>query len=96
MSRRSTDLAADYSSTHGLVLFPAASSSGQRRRRLTFLAIHLAVSAGLVWPSPPGLLGPAPVLGLPGPMTWSIGLLAVEFAALLWLYRSEKSARREA
>lgn len=79
----------------GLVLFPPGTSAVHKRRRLIFLAIHLLVAIGLVWPLPSLLRGPLPLLGLPAPMTWAIFLLATEFCALWWLFRGENDSPKD-
>jgi hypothetical protein len=74
----------------GLVFFPPDTPPGRRRRRLAFIAILVAAMLALLWPIYPLFAGVFPlILGLPLSLAWPVLWLAVVFAALVWLYRSE-------
>ena len=76
--------------TPGLELFPPGTPPAHRRRRLTFLAVWLMVSAMLVWPVYSWVAGPDPrILGLPLSFAWVIIALVIQFGALLWLSAHE-------
>ncbi len=74
----------------GLVLFPPGTDPAFRRRRTVFLAIYLVVAALLVWPvyTLAGRVFPL-ILGLPFALAWVVGVLAIMFGALLWLFHHE-------
>jgi hypothetical protein len=75
----------------GLVLFPPGTSPGKKRRRLTFMAVFLAIVASLVWPIYPLFSGIFPlILGLPLSFAWVVMSLAVSFVALVALYVTEE------
>ena len=60
------------------------------RRRKIFLALYILVTSLLVWPIFPAFSGIRPlILGLPLSLAWVVLALAVMFAALIWLYRTE-------
>ena len=74
----------------GLVFFKAQDSLSHRRRRWTFLALGILVTAMLVWPL--GLLGARVfplVLGLPFSIAWIVLALLIMFASLIWLFLNE-------
>jgi hypothetical protein len=74
----------------GLVLFPPDTPPRRRRQRLFFAAVLAMAALALVWPVYPLFSGIFPlILGLPLSLAWTVLWLAVVFAALVWLYRSE-------
>ncbi|MEM8929673.1 MAG: hypothetical protein AAGE94_00770 [Acidobacteriota bacterium] len=76
--------------SNGIELFPPGTPPEHRRRRLVFLAIWLGVAAMLTWPVYSWVAGPDPrVLGLPLSFAWVILALAIQFAALVWLFAHE-------
>ncbi|MCG8459828.1 MAG: hypothetical protein MI919_26405 [Holophagales bacterium] len=75
----------------GLELFPPDTPPEVRRRRLTFLAIWIAVAAMVTWPVYSWFSGIEPrILGLPLGFAWVILAALVIFLALIWLYRHEE------
>ncbi len=74
----------------GPVFFTDHASSSRRRRRSLFIAIVLVAALALVAPIYPIFGGIRPlILGLPLSFAWVVLWLAVVFAALVGLYRSD-------
>lgn len=74
----------------GLVLFPPSTPPARRRQRLLFVVIVTVAALALLWPIYPLVAQPFPlILGLPLPLAWIVGWLAIVMAASIWLYRSE-------
>ncbi len=78
------------------MLFRPDAPPAFRRRRLLFLAVFLLAAASVVWPIYPLFSGIRPlILGLPLSFAWVVLWLAVVFAALVWLYRTEEEPGRQ-
>lgn len=76
---------------HGLEFFPPDTPDAVRRRRWIFLAVSILAGSMVIWPLFPWLgARQALVFGLPASIVWVVSALAVQFAALLWLYAGEQ------
>lgn len=74
----------------GPVFFTDSAPPSRRWRRSLFIAIVLVAALALIAPVYPlfGSIRPL-IFGLPLSFAWVVLWLAVVFAALVWLYRSE-------
>jgi hypothetical protein len=80
----------------GIVFFPPGTDPAIRRRRWLFLTVWAAVSAMIVWPVYPWVSAlPGLFFGLPASMAWVVLALAIQFVALLWLYRTDTHKRSD-
>ena len=75
----------------GLVFFTDRASKQTRRRRSLFMAIVLIATLALIAPVYPLVSSIRPlILGLPLSFAWVVLWLTIVFAALVWIYRSDR------
>lgn len=74
----------------GIQFFQPDTPDDVKRRRWIFLAVWIFAGLMVIWPLFPWIgARQALVFGLPTSIAWVCLALAIQFAALLWLYRSE-------
>lgn len=74
----------------GIELFLPNTPDDVRRRRRIFLAVWILTGLMVIWPLFPWIgARQTLIFGLPSSIAWVILALAIQFVALLWLYRSE-------
>lgn len=81
----------------GIQFFQPGTSDDVKRRRWTFLAVWIFSGLMVIWPLFPWFgARQALVLGLPASIAWIVLALAIQFAALLWLYLKEEVDEEDA
>lgn len=74
----------------GIQFFQPDTPDDVKRRRRIFLAVWIFAGLMVIWPLFPWLgARQALVFGLPTSIAWVCLALAIQFVALLWLYRVE-------
>lgn len=75
----------------GLVFFTKDASPARRRRRRLFIMVVLVAALALIAPVYPLFGGIRPlILGLPLSFAWVVLWLGIVFAALVWVYQSDR------